>query len=354
MPNEHMKDLMARKRAAKTGTATKTVPTPGPTVIPPKQAARPVALGAQARTVASTSAPSAAPKRTLKPQAKVASPTSTPVSGAVDDHEDDEFEDTVTDSTVQAEVRAITQAPRGGAIALPINRARAIDERDVIMPRLALSHGQSKVVTSGILPAGIWYHSTSNANLGDSIYVIVTDMRKTMSYYVNGEGLKCRSFDLIKGEGDPGVMCFGTQEEIDEGIPESQRGCALRLWGERDSAGRSERPDCQMSYNFPLLIMDPEDPYNGTARQALLTLRGTATTAGKQIISTVTESGNMWHELVFQLSVGQKTGPRGTYYVPLVEFAGEAEGKAGKLAAVLASRVAGNDLRSSMERSDVD
>lgn len=244
-------------------------------------------------------------------------PSEVPVSVA-DDSDDD---------AAEAPVRspAAFRRPSATGMALPVaDPTRQIDPADIVMPKLRLSQAMSKVNADDVVRQGNYYHSTLNDNLGKSVKVIVVDMRKSRSYFQTGQGVLCRSFDLRQGEGDPGLLCEGTEEEMAE-LPASQRGCPLRLWGERDASGRSTPPACGINYNYPLLLLDADDPKNGLTRRALFQIRGTATAVARQINSIVTENDLRWHEAVFELGVEQKSNPKGTFFVPTVKFLGYAK-----------------------------
>ena len=347
MATQDMKELLKIRRNAANAAKTATVPaTPAAEVPAAKPPRTTVGLGAQA------SAPKPA-KTKAAPAPKVIQPTAVVDDG---DDEGDEDDEEIAPEPAQVQQTLATQNARSStplmqhAIADP---TREITDRDLVMPRLSIAQAMSKVVSNKIVEMGHWYNSPQNTDLGDTIYVILTDMRKSRSMFENGQ-VMCRSFDMRQGEGDLGILCEGTFEEIANGIPESQRGCPYRLWGERNEAGKSSPPPCQQAYNFPLLILDPDDLHEGRCRQAILTLRGTAATTAKQMISTIMEGGYYWHEVILKLSITQKSNARGTFYVPQVEFFGDSSGSNADRAAKLAARVSGVSLRSSLERSDID
>lgn len=280
-------------------------------------------------------------------------PPKTPVQ-VVDDDDGDDDED--TGITAQAALHPMTgvasvAAPRRSA--LPViqqDRTRSMDSSDIIMPKLRLSQAMSKVNADDIVRQGNYYHSLTNENLGKTVLVVPVDMRKSRSRFVQGSGLLCRSFDLLMGEGDPGMPCEGTQEEIDAQVPPKHRGCPLRLWGERDANGRSTPPECSINYNYPLLILDPDDLENGPTRRALYTLRGTATPVARLLNSIVTESQTgRWHDVILELGVQPKTNPKGTFFVPTVRYVGQTAGATLERARTFASQVTASVLRASIE-----
>ena len=200
---------------------------------------------------------------------------------------------------------------------------------------------------------GHWYHTTQNKDLGDTIYFIPVDMRKSRAMFVAGQGLVCRSFDLLQGEGDPGILCEGTMEERHT-VPADSRGCAFRLWN-RTPAGNTP-PPCGMSYNYPgLIIVDIDNPDQSEILQGMLQLRSTGTQAAKEINTGVmTQGGGLWHNLIFELSVDAKTNPKGTFFVPIARVFDQTTepeyAKVFRRADGFARSMNANTLRSSIEQ----
>lgn len=226
-------------------------------------------------------------------------------------------------------VSAPTNAPArvsgvsGGAVALPqVDLTRQIDAGDMILPKLRLTQAMSKTnllfqTSKGAqgVQQGNWCHS-SNENLGETCFFIPVDMRKSRALFVQGQGLMCRSFDMLNGEGDPGGSCQGSMEEMLT-IPAENRGCPLRLWNDKTP------PKCGMTYNFVGLILRESDIDNIARAKPLtgvLQLRSASTGAAKQIITDVMQEANgVWHHIIFELGVEIKTNPRGTFYTPTID-----------------------------------
>jgi hypothetical protein len=249
-------------------------------------------------------------------------------------------------------VRALTRTekPQAGPLALPLmDKSRELNQNDMVWPRLHISQAMSKVNTEDIVRQGNFYRSPSNTNLGTSILVIPCDMRKSRSYWESGQGVLCRSYDMVQGEGDPGILCEGTPEEIAEGIPAHERGCPLRLWGERDANGRSTKPDCGENYNYPMLILDPDDPADGKSTQAIYSFRGKAIKVARQLNTIIMENGGVWTDTILEMSVQKESNALGTYYVPAVEYHAEAAGNSHTRARNIARNLTGAVVRRSVE-----
>lgn len=217
----------------------------------------------------------------------------------------------------------------GAGISLPmveeVDLTREITADDLVMPKLKICQAMSKVSRSGI-PQGHYYHSTLESDLGKTIRVIPVDMRKSRGKFTPGIGLTCRSFDMIQGEGDPGILCEGTPEER-RTLPANQRGCKFRLWGDRDPVTkRSSPPLCPVGYNFPVLILDADDPDDGPTKRAIISFRGTGAQVAKAITSMITEQDLLWNESVIELGTEERTNSKGTFFVPTAKFVGLATG----------------------------
>ena len=256
---------------------------------------------------------------------------------------------------------------RGGRMALPMqDLSRQLDTGDLVIPRIKISQGLSKVnmlfATSrgkeGV-QMGDWYHTTTGKTLGETIFFVPCDMRKSRSFFEQGRGLRCRSFDLLRGEGDPGILCEGTAEEIHT-VPADDRGCVYRLWSE-DESGNRVGPPCGLTYNYPgFVILDIEHPETTELLQGMLQLRSKATRAARKINTAFTTyGGGEWHRLIMELTVGSETNTKGTYFVPEAEVygltdEGEDFQRVYKRAGMFARSVGAADLKSSISADDSD
>src|SRR5215471_14053715 len=193
--------------------------------------------------------------------------------------------------------------------------SRQLSAADVVMPKLKISQAMSKVNSDDVVRQGNWYVSTTSENLGPEIYVALLDLQMSYSKFETGIGVVCRSFDLLHGEGDPGILCEGTQEEIDD-LPANERGCPFRLWGRDEATGLGIPPKCGKNYNYPVMILDPADRDNGEVTLALWSLRSTASATAKLINSIVTAGvlfDPVWYEKVLKLTMEKRTNTRGTF-----------------------------------------
>jgi hypothetical protein len=260
-------------------------------------------------------------------------------------------------------------APRGNnasgsSVMLPMaDRSRQLEAGDLVIPKLKISQGLSAVSKlyassrgkEGI-PAGTWYYTMGNREIGDTVFFIPCDMRKSRSLFEQGTGVVCRSFDLLRGEGNPGGLCEGTQEEM-YSMPEQDRGCELRLW--RRTLSGNIPPRCGINYNYTgLIIIDPRNPDTSEVLQGMLQLRSTGVNAAKQINTGVlTFAGGNWAQAIFELRVDSRTNTKGEFFLPVADFydTTEATGweRIARRANAFARQMGQADLRSSIE-SDPD
>jgi hypothetical protein len=143
-----------------------------------------------------------------------------------------------------------------------------------------------------------------------------------------------------------------------DSLPEKDRGCPLRLWDRDKETGVNTPPSCGISYNYPVLILDPNDMQEGKATPAVLSLRSTASKVAKDINTIVTDgimTEPVWHEVILRLSLEKRTNSKGTFYVPAVAYHDMTDGSVEKQAATMAASIRGSALlRRSIENDDTE
>lgn len=242
---------------------------------------------------------------------------------------------------------------------------RKIDQSDLIMPKLKISQAMSAVNKqfsesrgkAGVA-MGAWYTTTDSKDLGNTVYFVPLDMQKSRGMFVLGQGLVCRSYDLKQGVGDPGIACEGTFEEIHT-LPADERGCANRLWGHEN--GRAIKPPCGLTYNYPgVLISEVEDPAEATKfSTVMLSIRGAASPAAKKLNTVVMSQGSgTWTNVLLELTVADRKGPAGEYYIPEIEFWDTTDApeyaKLKRYAEATARSLNPNAVTATLEQNDVD
>jgi hypothetical protein len=197
------------------------------------------------------------------------------------------------------------------------DRSEDMEESDLVYPRLKLSQKMSKHVDDGLAAPGDWFATIENENLGAVVELVPLSLKKNMAYLISGEGLICRSSDLIFGQGTPG------DENRQRGVTctqvEGREQCPLSLWPKDKSKGG---PPCKLAYHYVVLARKygTEDPFI----TAILTLTGTSSSAAKQLNAMKMQrrgKGN-WFEDTYKLSSDRRTGNKGTYNVAKIERIG--------------------------------
>jgi hypothetical protein len=227
--------------------------------------------------------------------------------------------------TPQAQTAVRPLSAQHGAIALPqVDLTREITAGDLVIPKLRISQGLSKAnilysTSRGKDGVGMgnWYNSQSGQSFGETVYFVPVDMRKSRSLFLQGQGMMCRSFDLVQGEGDPGILCEGTYEEKLT-VPAEHRGCPLRLWDDKTP------PKCGITYNYPGFVITADEidqPEKAKPIQVILQLRSASTKQAKEINTIVMNDGaGVWQSVVLELGVESRSNTKGTFFVPVVDW----------------------------------
>lgn len=203
------------------------------------------------------------------------------------------------------------------------------DHRDVTLPRIAWSHFMSKVVTRGQIQPGRWYQAQSGTDLGDTIYAIPLKAFKHRVYFrkpqavVDQQGrpvqqgggnvLSCRSTDMVRGQGDPGILC---------------ETCTLKDWPRG-----APPPACSEVMNFPVIVIPEsvalgEEPFDYDLVQVgIIPFMRTSMKSARSWLGTLFGFGakvnpDAFAEHVFKLTINQENNAFGAYFVPIVSYAG--------------------------------
>lgn len=191
-----------------------------------------------------------------------------------------------------------------------------ITSSDVTMPRIRLAQPISRVVAQlQAIRAGQWYLTQSQRALGEAIRIVPINMLKHLALFVPGMStVKCRSMDLVRGVGDPGIDC---------------NTCTLKNWPAGGGA-----PPCSLFYNYLCLVLpidvDPnaltEDqllPEEGILNMAVITLGRTSAGAGKNLNGAYQQSMDpRWYRYSYVLSSEMKTNQKGVFYVAQAQVGG--------------------------------
>jgi hypothetical protein len=174
-----------------------------------------------------------------------------------------EAEEADETSPVEPEMPVINE-PRELASTEYVNRAHTLDQSDLAMPRIMMAQAMSKAVQSDEVEKGNWYLYPDNMQLGEKIDVVLLNMFKSLLYFEPGQGLLCRSFDLVQGVGTPGIECDK---------------CPLQKWLPKEEGGGP--PKCRLAYNYTAMVVgsdinDESSPLMGVLSLSSMSAHGQA------------------------------------------------------------------------------
>jgi hypothetical protein len=201
--------------------------------------------------------------------------------------------------------------PASGGSVLSFGQTR-LDAGDFIPPRVKIIQAMSdeKDVKGdgplGIVNEGDWFNTLTQECYGPKLRFIPISPFKQRILLVRserradveaalgttlseGDGLKCRSFDMIKGQGEPGIACDA---------------CPLAQW--RDNLP----PFCSETYNVAAI--------NEMGDLIILSFSRSSAKTGKQMFSQLRLTAGLPWGFVYEASTREEKGVQGRYHVPLV------------------------------------
>lgn len=176
-----------------------------------------------------------------------------------------------------------------------IKGLEAVDRSDLKIPVWQILQTNSELVLDEVegAKAGLFYNSSSGG-FASEIRAIFINMTKTRvrwpETYKSKSKAVCRSFNGIKGEGDPGMLC---------------ERCPFKEFGEGNKS-----PECKQGYNWLGLDLD-----NG-----LRPFRYTAISSGvaptKVFLTDLVGTGFQMFVIEVVITTKKEKNDKGTFYVP--------------------------------------
>ena len=185
-----------------------------------------------------------------------------------------------------------------------------LDAGDLILPRVKVVQAMSQEAADKKAAPGDFYNTLTGENLGPEInfipiitfkqrvLLVRQERRKAIEEALGaelseGDGLKCRSYDMASGIGEPGIAC-GT--------------CPLSAWGEGNTP-----PLCTETYNVAALSEDGD--------LIILSFSKSGAKTGKRLFSMLRlATGAPWRR-VYQAKTTQQRNELGNFFVPDVAVA---------------------------------
>jgi hypothetical protein len=194
-----------------------------------------------------------------------------------------------------------------------VNRAHTLDQSDLAMPRIMMAQAMSKAVQSDEVEKGNWYLYPDNMQLGEKIDVVLLNMFKSLLYFEPGQGLLCRSFDLVQGVGTPGIECDK---------------CPLQKWLPKEEGGGP--PKCRLAYNYTAMVVGSDINDESSPLMGVLSLSSMSAPTGK-LINTLKSTRNgidgPWYPFRFRLGLKKTENKKGTFYVATASFVEKIDGE---------------------------
>lgn len=190
-----------------------------------------------------------------------------------------------------------------------------MDATDFIPPRVKVVQAMSQEAQDGRAVVGDFYNTLTGENYGKSlrfiplttfknrILIVRPERREEINKalktagvkaQIEGDGLQCRSLDMIEGVGVPGMACAE---------------CPLSQWN-----GKLP-PLCSESYNVTAM--------NELGDLIILSFSKSAAKTGKKLISTMRMRREKPWTTVFEVTTRKESNDRGTFAVPEFRATGE-------------------------------
>jgi hypothetical protein len=192
-----------------------------------------------------------------------------------------------------------------------------LDPSDLVMPRVKIVQQMSDEAQDQRAKPGDFFNTLTGENYGSTlrfvalqpfkqrVMLVRTERRPAIDAELvaaglaelsEGNGLKCRSFDMLVGQGEPGIEC-----DI----------CPLSKWHEGNKP-----PFCSETYN----VAGTDE----TGSLIILSFSKSSARVGKQLFSMLRlRPGYPW-QVLYEAKTRQEKNDQGTFYVPTVTSTGEA------------------------------
>ena len=190
-----------------------------------------------------------------------------------------------------------------------------MDATDFIPPRVKVVQAMSQEAVDGKAKVGEFFNTLTGENYGTTLrFIPLTtfknrllivrperrdeindDLKKAgVKAVIEGDGLQCRSLDMVEGTGTPGMECAA---------------CPLSQW-----VGK-QPPRCTESYNVTAM--------NELGDLIILSFAKSGAKTGKKLISTMRMRREKPWTGIFELSTRTEKNDRGSFAVPEFRTTGE-------------------------------
>jgi hypothetical protein len=173
-----------------------------------------------------------------------------------------------------------------------------IDTSDVFIPKLRLAQALTAEVTNGTAKSGQWVVSGEDPMVKPVIVPLLMNRRRELRDPDENRQILCRSFDSLKGVGNPGGDCST---------------CPMAKWTEGKKGKGNSAPQCNFIYSYVIYIVDLD-------AVVILEFSRTSIAAGKMLNSVIMAKG-LGNFAVQLSSAASKNGRGQTFYSPIINGA---------------------------------
>lgn len=206
----------------------------------------------------------------------------------------DSFVEEGTDGNTSTNMEVYT--PKSAMAAY--SSAPNIDASDVFVPKLRLAQGLTAEVQNGYAKPGQWLISGEDPMDTVVVVPLMMNRRRELRDLDEGRQVVCRSFDSLKGVGDPGGDCAT---------------CPMSKWTQgKGKNSKNSAPACNFIYSYVVYVVELDTV-------TILEFSRTSIAAGKMLNTTILQRGLGTFASV--LSANSSKGPKGTFYSPVVNGA---------------------------------
>jgi len=174
-----------------------------------------------------------------------------------------------------------------------------IDSSDVFIPKLRLAQALTAEVTNGTAKSGQWVISGEDPMQKPVIIPLMMNRRRELRETGDdNRQILCRSFDSLRGVGDPGGECAI---------------CHMAKWVENKKGKGNSAPACTFIYSYVVYVVDVD-------AVVILEFSRTSIAAGKMLNTMIMQKG--LGTFAAQLSSASSKNARNqTFYSPIVNGA---------------------------------
>jgi len=199
--------------------------------------------------------------------------------------------------------------PSGQPFRLPVPGLDSLTNRDVTVPRMQLVQPTSQI-DNALKHAGEWYNTATGEfmELITAVFCGVKISRVVFpEVYTPDNNVECSSPDAIR----PYPEHLGTTVR-GVIIQDDCKACPLAQFGEDPETGKAIRPVCDQVYVYAGVDSETWSPFS-------MALRGSAAPEAKRLNYLLQTFG---YGIKVEVGTVQKTGGRGTYFIPKFTPAG--------------------------------